>query len=356
MTKPAYGSGSYMHYLVRSLLRTCPDDIELYFVFSGAKLPALIPTARVVQLSRVPVLRDRQLAGFDIVLLNGIDLRSPVFFHRTPVITVIHGGWEIVQRKPFRKYLKKRWLRPLLLFRSTINVTVSESSRRLLEAAWPTPPFDVILAGVDHGRFRPTPLTEPFEVGGVRIEPGRYLFHLSHCVARKNPADMVQLFRRYAERHPSSRLRLVIAGKGWKAAVEALARTTGMRTDDTDCLGFVREEDLPKLYSNALAFLFFSVYEGFGLPVVEAMACGCPVLVNRAFSLEEVAPEDSLFDLRNSDEHERLLTRIEELASRPEERARMSTLSLAAARRFSWDDAAARFFALFRSCAARRCH
>ena len=111
-------------------------------------------------------------------------------------------------------------------------------------------------------------------------------------------------------------------------------------------LGYVSDEDLAKAYSGALAMIFPSTYEGFGLPVLEAMACGCPVVTTREASLPEVAGDGAVFmkDPRDVDDLARILS---ELAADPAMRQRLVDEGLVRARGFSWEETARRTFETF---------
>ena len=82
---------------------------------------------------------------------------------------------------------------------------------------------------------------------------------------------------------------LVLGGSNWKVFEAELDRTLKQYDKSKIILtGYVKDEELPKLYSDALMFIYPSLYEGFGLPVLEAMKCGCPVITSNTSSLPEV--------------------------------------------------------------------
>ncbi|MCF8039601.1 MAG: glycosyltransferase family 4 protein [Desulfohalobiaceae bacterium] len=100
-------------------------------------------------------------------------------------------------------------------------------------------------------------------------------------------------------------------------------------------LGYLQDEELACLYSGSLGLIFPSRYEGFGLPVLEAMACGCPVVTTRMASLPEVAGEAALY-INDPTDHGGLAFLLHELASSPEKRRAVKERGLARAARFSW--------------------
>jgi glycosyltransferase involved in cell wall biosynthesis len=103
-------------------------------------------------------------------------------------------------------------------------------------------------------------------------------------------------------------------------------------------LGYVSDEELRALYESAMCFVFPSIYEGFGIPPLEAMNCGCPVLASHAASIPEVCGDAALyFNPNDADELAALLLRV----SKDEElRAEFSRKGLARAQEFSWENAA----------------
>ncbi len=111
-------------------------------------------------------------------------------------------------------------------------------------------------------------------------------------------------------------------------------------------LGYVDDEDLACLYSGALALVFPSSYEGFGLPVLEAMACGCPVVATRMASMPEVGGEAALY-IETPGDGERLAGILKDLSVNPLLRRRRAEMGLAQAGRFSWRKTAEKTFEAF---------
>jgi glycosyltransferase involved in cell wall biosynthesis len=109
--------------------------------------------------------------------------------------------------------------------------------------------------------------------------------------------------------------------------------------------GFVREKDLPAVYSGALLTVQPSLYEGFGLPVLEAMACGCPVCASDVSSLPEVGGEGArYFDPQDTKDMTQCIGRV---LRDPPLRQEMTDKGLARAKRFSWKDTAKQTLALY---------
>jgi glycosyltransferase involved in cell wall biosynthesis len=150
----------------------------------------------------------------------------------------------------------------------------------------------VIYEGVD-ARFRPASQEKIRDLRRAYALPERFVLSLATIEPRKNLTALLEAYRLLLDR--GSDLSLVIAGqKGWlySGFFEKLG-DLGLK-DRVVLLGFVPETDLPALYSAAEIFVFPSLYEGFGLPVLEAMACGTAVVCSSAASLPEVAGDAAL--------------------------------------------------------------
>ena len=132
-----------------------------------------------------------------------------------------------------------------------------------------------------------TPSLNPLPQGAGK--PTKYIFSLCTLGKRKNLIFAIKNFFKFINKNKIDDLKLVLAGGVWEKFKKELVNTIGdFDHSKIELLGYVKDEDLPKLYSNALMFIYPSLYEGFGLPVLEAMKCGCPVITSNVSSLPEV--------------------------------------------------------------------
>ena len=166
------------------------------------------------------------------------------------------------------------------------------------------------IASIDAGRVFVTPFAARRDVFHPEPDPTRiatalekhgiprsgYVLSVCTLEPRKNLARLVRAFVALVEAEPLPDLRLVLTGPaGWKAheLFEALGMRPALR-DRIILTGFVADESLSALYSAAGVFVYPSLYEGFGLPVLEAMQCGVPVITSRTSSLPEVVGTDAI--------------------------------------------------------------
>lgn len=134
-------------------------------------------------------------------------------------------------------------------------------------------------------------------------EKKKYVFSLCTLGKRKNIIFAIKNFITFIEKNKIDDLYLVLGGSNWKVFEAELDRTLKQYDKSKIILtGYVKDEELPKLYSDALMFIYPSLYEGFGLPVLEAMKCGCPVITSNTSSLPEVIGNAGIKIDPNSDE------------------------------------------------------
>lgn len=168
--------------------------------------------------------------------------------------------------------------------------------------------------------------------------PESYLLFAGTLEPRKN---ITRLLQAYAMGKAREALKLVIAGKkGW--LYEEIFETVKRLNLEERVIftGFVDDDDLPSIYSMARVFIFPSLYEGFGLPVVEAMACGVPVITSNVASLVEVSGGAAI--LVDPLDAKALADSIDQVALSDSTLARLCSASVARAEKFTWDQAARR--------------
>lgn len=143
-----------------------------------------------------------------------------------------------------------------------------------------------------------------------------YFFYIGRLELKKNTPFLIESFVRFSRSH-QSKYQLVLAGNPGNGydQVEKTIRECDPENRIIKKIGYVQEEDVPCLMNGAMGFIFPSLYEGFGIPVLEAMACGIPVICSRIASLPEIALHSALyFDPKKSDS---LISCLHDLVSHP---------------------------------------
>jgi len=177
--------------------------------------------------------------------------------------------------------------------RSDHIVTISHTSRRDLIELMAVPPdsISVVYPGQD-AHFRPQSEAERAAVVQRYVPEGPYFLYVGALGGHKNVGTLLAAFAE--ARRAGARERLLLVGSHrWGG--ELLAQLAQSPQRDAVLLpGFVPDEDLPPLYAGATAFIFPSLYEGFGMPVLEAMGCGAPVITTHGGALPEAAGDAAL--------------------------------------------------------------
>ncbi len=196
---------------------------------------------------------------------------------------------------PLKRYLDRAV--PRSLERADLVLADAESTKRDLLDIYRVPPerVEVLYSGVD-ARFcsRVNPADQARVRAKYKLERP-YLLSVSTVQPRKNYVRLINAFARLITDPPSEICLVIAGGNGWM--YEKVYRTVeelGLQ-DRVSMLGFTPDEDLVSLYRMATLFVYPSLYEGFGLPVAEAMACGLPVVCSNASSLPEVGGEAVLY-------------------------------------------------------------
>ena len=227
-------------------------------------------------------------------------------------------------------------------------ITDSECTRRDVIEQYRVPPDRVTTVYLAAGNaFRPVEDTE--QLWAVREKfglPDDFILYVGTLEPRKN---LVRLIGAYKRALPSlGGIPLVIGGGlGWKYDEILRAANDPSLEGRVRLLGRVPDDDLPALYNLATVFVFPSLYEGFGLPVLEAMACGTPVITSRTSSLPEVAGAAGLLvDPLDEDEIARAMV---DVVSQKCLRSALSREGLAQAAKFSWQRCAQETLEVYRN-------
>jgi glycosyltransferase involved in cell wall biosynthesis len=272
----------------------------------------------------------------DVDVVHGTNFWLPPIRRRNGVVTIHDLTFWLYPElctAPVRRY---RWIVPKVLSRCALVITPSETVRTQVasELGVPTDRIVVTPEGVTPGFESAAP--DPALATRLGIDRP-YILFVGAREPRKNLPRLIEAFARLPEKD----LQLVLAGPpGWGGLdLDSLAGRTGLVPDrDVIFSGYLEDAELRALVAGAWVFAFPSIYEGFGLPPLEAMAAGVPVVAGRAGSLPEVLGEAPVWcDPLDVDAIAEALVRA---ATDDEERARAIEAGRARAATFDWNDTA----------------
>jgi glycosyltransferase involved in cell wall biosynthesis len=223
--------------------------------------------------------------------------------------------------------------------RADFVVAISHYSRRHFLDTFPHCPADRVMVAHLASRFHRQP--DGARSGKLaRLQPGRFWLNVGTIEPRKNQRRLLQAYARLKARLGESFPIVLAGGKGWLMEdFDSFVDQLGLRKDIV-ILGYVDETDLQWLYQNCFAFLYPSLFEGFGLPVLEAMTLGAPVIASNTTSLPEIVGRAGL--LVDPFAEDSIVEAMHRLATGQVNREVLREQGLARAREFSWHSAAER--------------
>lgn len=364
LTPGRTGVGYYTEHLLQHLAREAARSGDEIVVVSNLPITTeepLPPEVRVHDRHRFPVravwmqaYAPRALAEIEADVAHYTNGMMPVLCDTAAVVTVHDMSLRLYPRfHPLRRLVINRPLQRLAIARADAIVTVSHSTRRdLLRLHNAAADRVHVVHEAASPQFRP--VHDPAALARVRRDhrlPDRFVLYVGTVEPRKN---LRRLLAAVAQaRAAGMPHHLVCAGPyGWLSSdlTSEIARL-GL-TDVVHFTGYVPFTQLPALYSLCEMFAFPSIYEGFGLPVVEALACGAPVLTSSTSSLAEIAGAAAV--TVDPLDVEALTGGLLRLAHDADLRASLRAAGPARAASFSWAQAARDVLAVYRSAAASR--
>jgi len=285
-------------------------------------------------------------------VFHGTFYRLPLVLPVPAVLTVHDLSGLLMPELHTRKTHLVNRMYPLFVKRADAIIAVSRATADEIAGRFPGAAGRTVVVheAPAAGMRRVTDGAELRRVREAHRLPERFVLFLGTLEPRKNLATLLEAFATVSARIPHH---LVLAGApGWKtAAMEERLSSEGL-CDRVRLLGRVPGEDLPALLSLCDVFVYPSLYEGFGLPVLEAMACGAPVVTSSVSSMPEVAGGAALLaDPRSPGD---LARALESVAGDAALREDLSARGLARAAAFSWERAARETLAVYRDVAGGR--
>lgn len=229
-------------------------------------------------------------------------------------------------------------------------ITISEATKQDMIQHLRVDPskIEVIYCGVDFKHFNEV-RNNSQSVREKHQLPDQYVLYMGTLEPRKNIETLIEAFKRFKVEGDESnaQMKLVLAGKkGWLyEGIFKKIQELGLEDDVVD-LGYIDEVDKPALYQMAECFVFPSIYEGFGIPVIEAMAAGTPVITTNVSSLPEVVGEAGL--LVDPKDTIALAESMHQLTTNEIKKQELIQKGYAQAQKFSWETSAEKLYKVYK--------
>jgi glycosyltransferase involved in cell wall biosynthesis len=350
------GPGEYARNMLDALLRL--DHENQYYLFLHSQ--SFVARFRNLPNVHPIVLATRQRLLFDQVLIpiavrkNGCDVIINLK-HSLPLLVgartvfVMHGADWLAY--PQNSYLLDRLYHKVALpwfcrkADKIISVSRNATDIAVKHLGLPRSKVATIYHGFRHDFHR---ISDPEVLKGVRVKyklPERFILYVGRIYPMKNVGGLINAFAKLRNRVSHN---LVIAGmKYFKAEKDLAAIGSNQLADRVNLLGFVEETDLPAVYSLADVFLLPSLYEGFGIPLLEAMACGCPIVTSTAGSCPEVVGDAAV--LVNPCDSEDIAAGVFKVLSDGKLAANLVVKGFSRVTQFSWEKCAQETLDVIRS-------
>lgn len=347
------GSGRYISELAHALVRVAGQHEII--LFGNEDNWSLLPdhgclrvdcgrftTSRPLRLpwehTVLPVLARR----YRLDVLHSPVFVAPIALPCASVVSILDMTWFLMPEMHTRvKGAYFRGLIPPSVRRAARVIAISEATRqdviRMLGA--PGEKVAVTHLGVDLATFQPAAAETTHEIAAKYGMRSPYLLYVGKIEPRKNLDALITAFDAIADEFPGHQLALA-GNPGWNYEHVLAAAAASGHSGRVHLAGFVQDADLPAVYAGATLFVYPSSYEGFGFPVLEAMACGAPVITSNVSSLPEVAGDAAL--MVDPKDAVALAGAMRRVLADEGLRGQMRTAGLAQAARFTWDRTARR--------------
>lgn len=351
------GIGHYTDALAEALARIHTDHqftLLSPFDFAFPVTPATPPNLNKVYFPVRSIFRRWWLIGAPALMqispydvFHGTNYCIPVFAP-CPTVVTVHDLSLFRRSQTHEDDNVRRGKRriPIMIRRATAIIAPSEWTRReILEHFRLAPERVRVIPEAARREMRPLTAIESAAVRQKHGLDGPYLLFVGTIEPRKNLPVLLRAYDELLRTTPHRPKLVICGGGGWKND-EVYQLVTELKLGEmVRFLGYVVDEDLPALYSGAECFLYPSIYEGFGLPPLEAMACGTPVITSNASSLPEVVGDSGL--THEPEDYRGLTARLAELLGDRGTADHFRQCGLTRAGLFSWDRAARETQALY---------
>lgn len=361
--KQPVGAGMYMSRLVGELLNSesefyikilahdddfglfkLRDEYKKYFLF-------LRDRGRGFRILSEQFVYPRLIKKNQIDLYHGLHYSMPII-NKTRIVTTIHDTTFF--RYPQKHVWMKRLYFKFFIKHSSIHsdhlITVSDNTKKDLISLFNTDPGKVTTThlGVDDS-FKPIDNSEMFlKIRNKYSLPEKFILYVGLIEPRKNLQSLVEAYAKFLKiSELKDNIHLILAGRwGWESK-ELIKLISDLNiVEKVHFPGYIDSEDLPFLYNMAIVFVYPSYYEGFGLPVLEAMACGTPVITSNISSMPEFVGDSGL--LINPNDISSIENALRDLLSNDLLRRKLSERALKRSTEYTWKETARKTLDVYR--------
>jgi len=356
LNAPKSGVGYYTYHLLKALSQVYKSEDEFIYFYGRRFSKEIIDRPHSVDAATRKTLKALFRDPYritqpikELIFKFGAKKINPDIYHETNYVLLPYSGKQVVtvfdmsiKRFPethpagrvkfFNEYFDKR------IPNANHILSISEFTKNEL----------VEIMGISPDKITVTPLAQPenfYAPSNSQIEqfkkekqlPDNYFLYLGNIEPRKNLISLIHAYKNFSE--SKHNIKLILAGEQTWLSEPVIQEIKNLNLENSVFLpGYLDENDLPLWYGSALAFVYPSKYEGFGLPVIEAMAAGTPVITSNISSLPEVAGDAAV--LISPDDIDAWANSMATIANSSEMRERYINSGITRASEFSWEKCA----------------
>jgi len=346
------GSGSHLRQIVSHILKHNQKYDIVLIHYSKNDHEIYNKTAELI-IPKNPLLAHLKLRkeNFDILHYYPLTILSPVWLRKPKKVTTVHGGGaaELYFPNQFSKLkrIHSKLIKPIYFRKMDYIFSGSTAGKKFVTYQYKIQEDKVFFthSAVDTN-FR------VYEKNSEKLDEkygidSHFIFHLSKFSERKNPWTILKAFSKVSRERKD--IKLVLGGKGWNNNRVIQFAKNEKILDSIIFTGFLPVEDVIILLNNAELFLFPSFFEGFGMPNLESMACGCPVITSKAFAIPEIVGDSALILKDNLDPSE-LADKVIQLLDDEILRKSLIQKGLERIKLYSWEKSARTVLDIYEKC------
>lgn len=350
-TRPVdQGTSGSSHHLKEMILHFMKinDHFDVTFIHYQANSDEIYNLSQELIIPRNPFLAVKILnrEKFDLIHYSPLTIYSPILGlnKRIKKVATLHGVEPILCPHCYKFVRVLHEITVIPLYSRLMNhiFTVSQTSKDFFNRRWgiKTSNMSICYNGITPS-YRIKSSSDCLNTIKKYSIRKPYFFHISKFSRRKNPWTMLKAMVLLKDKNPD--LSFVIAGQGWKnKQTEEFIKKNSLE-DRIIFTGFTPEAHVIDLLNSASAFVFPSLAEGFGMPNIEAMACGCPVITSNVFAIPEIVGKAAYILKKNKDPNE-LAEAILDLMGNVEMQQKRVELGKKQIEKYSWEESAEKMY------------